>query len=241
MGRGGAGTTRRKNFELAYTSWYDCCSRANPPSPPPIPPSNFSEHNLGVGEYFGERSLITNERRAADITVSSDTCRVLALDKESFDKYLGSFPALLTYCENKRLLKSVPTIAKSTLESFQIDKIMAKMSAVTLRGQETVTSTNLYFITSGCLITSSGSELSKGDYFGGDFEAQDPSRARAKDLCLCNVLTREDIQDVLGREGRLGKPMARRQSQIIKSMQLKELDRLKILGIGTFGRVWIGE
>jgi len=101
--------------------------------------STFSEHTLGAWDYFGERSLITNEKRAADIIVASDICRVMALDKESFDKYLGDFMDLLSYCENKRLLKSIPVIAKSTLESFQIDKIMGKVRLHEERSDELIT------------------------------------------------------------------------------------------------------
>lgn len=201
--------------------------------------SNFSEHTLSAGEYFGERSLITNERRAADITVSSDTCRVLALDKESFDKYLGSFTSLLAYCENKRILKSVPTLAASNLEGYQVDKLMSKMETVTLKSHETVTGANLYFITDGCLITDSGSELRKGDYFGGNFGAQDALMARAKDVCTCSVLTAEGVREAVGKDVQLGRPMKRRESQIIRGMTLKECERIRILGIGTFGRVWI--
>ena len=39
--------------------------------------STFSEHDLKAGDYFGERSLISGEKRAADITVVSNECRVL--------------------------------------------------------------------------------------------------------------------------------------------------------------------
>jgi hypothetical protein len=118
---------------------------------------------------------------------------------------------------------------------------MSKMETVTLKSHETVTGANLYFITDGCLITDSGSELRKGDYFGGNFGAQDALMARAKDVCTCSVLTAEGVREAVGKDVQLGRPMKRRESQIIRGMTLKECERIRILGIGTFGRVWIGE
>ena len=102
-----------------------------------------------------------------------------------------------------------------------------------------ISSTDLYLIGSGYLLTDDGAELGKGDYFGGDFSAQSPVQARAKVTCKCGIITAKDIRSVIGEDVRLGRPMQRRASQIIKSMQLKDFDKLKILGIGTFGRVWI--
>jgi cAMP-dependent protein kinase regulator len=48
-----------------------------------------------IGEYFGERSLIKGEPRYANIEVTSDICKVLSLDRNSFKRLLGPIEKLL--------------------------------------------------------------------------------------------------------------------------------------------------
>jgi cAMP-dependent protein kinase regulator len=47
------------------------------------------------GNYFGERALLTNDLRAANIIVTSDTCKVLAIDRLSFQRLLGPLDTML--------------------------------------------------------------------------------------------------------------------------------------------------
>uniref|UniRef100_A0A7S3CUP1 Cyclic nucleotide-binding domain-containing protein n=1 Tax=Strombidium rassoulzadegani TaxID=1082188 RepID=A0A7S3CUP1_9SPIT len=47
------------------------------------------------GNYFGERALLTSENRAANIVVTSDECVVLSLDRETFNRLLGSLDKML--------------------------------------------------------------------------------------------------------------------------------------------------
>ena len=44
---------------------------------------------LHAGAYFGERALIKDEPRAADVVSNSDDCVCLTLDKDSFNRLLG--------------------------------------------------------------------------------------------------------------------------------------------------------
>jgi len=48
------------------------------------------------GQYFGERALLTNENRAANIVVTSDECMVLALERSTFNRLLGSLNDILS-------------------------------------------------------------------------------------------------------------------------------------------------
>ena len=48
-----------------------------------------------AGEYFGERSLIKGEPRYANIEVTSDKCKVLSLDRNSFKRLLGPIEKIL--------------------------------------------------------------------------------------------------------------------------------------------------
>ena len=48
-----------------------------------------------AGDYFGERSLIKGEPRYANIEVTSDICKVLSLDRNSFKRLLGPIEKIL--------------------------------------------------------------------------------------------------------------------------------------------------
>ena len=48
-----------------------------------------------VGDYFGERALIKGEPRAANIIASSETVKVISLDRISFKRLLGPIEDIL--------------------------------------------------------------------------------------------------------------------------------------------------
>lgn len=45
---------------------------------------------LKTGSHFGELALINNEKRSLSIRVSSEKCKLLKLDRETFTRILGS-------------------------------------------------------------------------------------------------------------------------------------------------------
>ena len=45
---------------------------------------------LGQGEHFGELALINNDKRSLSIRVKSQNCKLLKLDRETFQRILGS-------------------------------------------------------------------------------------------------------------------------------------------------------
>ena len=47
-----------------------------------------------VGEYFGERALLKNEPRAANVIAKGD-CTVVLLDRHSFKRMLGNLEDIL--------------------------------------------------------------------------------------------------------------------------------------------------
>ncbi|CAE8628600.1 unnamed protein product [Polarella glacialis] len=49
-----------------------------------------------VGDYFGELALLKNQPRACSIIVESDTCKVLSMTRNSFNKMLGPLQGLLS-------------------------------------------------------------------------------------------------------------------------------------------------
>jgi cAMP-dependent protein kinase regulator len=46
------------------------------------------------GEYFGERSLLKNEPRAANIVAKTD-CRLVSIDRHSFKRMMGPLDTLM--------------------------------------------------------------------------------------------------------------------------------------------------
>ena len=65
-------------------------------------------NTLKEGDYFGERALIRGEPRYANIIVTSETAKVISLDRRSFTRLLGPIMDILkrnidkyqTYCSN---------------------------------------------------------------------------------------------------------------------------------------------
>lgn len=47
------------------------------------------------GDYFGEKALLTNDVRAANIIVTSDEAKTLSLDRETFKRLLGPLDDIL--------------------------------------------------------------------------------------------------------------------------------------------------
>jgi len=47
------------------------------------------------GHYFGERALLTNENRAANIVVTSPVMTCLTLDRKTFTRLLGPLSNIL--------------------------------------------------------------------------------------------------------------------------------------------------
>jgi hypothetical protein len=65
----------------------------------------YFDHDLGPGEYFGERSLLTGEPRAANIRAVSNVV-LMALDRLSFDALLGPLKDVLNQNMILRVLNS---------------------------------------------------------------------------------------------------------------------------------------
>ena len=45
--------------------------------------------DLNIGEHFGELALINNIKRTISVRVKTDSCKVLALGRDSFNRILG--------------------------------------------------------------------------------------------------------------------------------------------------------
>jgi hypothetical protein len=87
--------------------------------------------------------------------------------------------------------------------------------------------------------------LVKGCHFGGETLMMGGDKIISEDTIIaenetkCWMLTRGAIEEAVGDISRLGKPKPPVSARLDFTIQLDQLDRQKILGIGGFGKVWL--
>ena len=167
----------------------------------------FKSHKLGPGDYFGERSLMTNEPRAATVTAETSVTS-LALDKEAFHKLLGPLQDLLDYNLSMRVLSSIKLFEKLTTQ--ELDKISKSFEpenftagAMIIRQGDR--GRKFYVLINGTAAVLSEdkqiSQLNAGDYFGEmallDDEVRKASVVAETD-CKCFNIDRPTFNKILG-------------------------------------------
>jgi cAMP-dependent protein kinase regulator len=133
--------------------------------------SSYSDQILGVGEFFGERALLTSDVRAANVTAITD-CTMLCLSRESFCRIMGPLEDLLKKALKKRRLLGVPMVAKANLASFEIEQLVASTEELSIIRNETIRfrdgNQGLYFIIRGAVSATNDSgkvvKFRQGDY-----------------------------------------------------------------------------
>jgi len=215
--------------------------------------SQYVDQVLGPGEFFGERALLTGDPRLANITaeVASVT---LCLSRETFEKTLGPLQDLIDHAMKKRTLMGVPIFANSQFQPYEMSRLTDLVSEVTFLPGEVLaeegqpSKQNLYIIREGKITVANEngmiSNLAAGDYFGDKFiqaeaGAVSQQTITAEDKTICGVLTKSAIESVIGNIDRLGKAMAPVAPKLDKTIDFKDLIKFRILGVGTFGKVWL--
>ena len=91
----------------------------------------YNDHDLGPGEYFGERALITGGPRAANISAVSNVI-LMALDRVSFISLLGPLKDVLDQNMILRVINSLnwfqdlsDTTRVCVAKAFVLDKYVA--------------------------------------------------------------------------------------------------------------------
>jgi cAMP-dependent protein kinase regulator len=209
--------------------------------------SKFVDQTLKHGDWFGERALMTGEPRAANVTAMTDVV-AFACDRETFETSLGSLESILEHESKKRFLKGVPIFASSSLLEVEYKQLVDRLSEEKygkghkLAEAGKIAEQKLYIVKEGKLNVNNKEgkifSLGSGDYFGAE-----AVKGQLNDLgeynCVCDedtvfwVLTRESLKEVIGDIKRLGESIEFVPSTINSSIQLKDIKRHRMLGMGT--------
>lgn len=223
--------------------------------------SVYDEHSCGPGGYFGERALVTKEKRVANVT-AMDKVTLFCLSKDDFNKVLGDFDEVMWRCNEMSKLLSMPLFARSGVTEHEAATLASMMKDVEYpaghvfrsEGQILDDSDQRVCIIRSGKVTRSTKKgqihiLTSGGYFGATeiSEEEEADRVVAKatvkatEACEVGVLTMADIETVLGSLSRLlkVKPGESRPTKLDTSIKMEDLKKHKILGAGSFGKVWL--
>lgn len=214
--------------------------------------SQYVDQELGPGDWFGERALLTGDARSANITAITN-CTTLCLSRETFEKVLGPLQGLIDMAAKKRTLEGVPIFAHSQFQPFEMARLTEMLSERSFAAGSILAEEgkpfepNLYIIREGRVnISSSNGQINTlmdADYFGDSWLKEEPGAPAPFTITIqadteCGVLTRRNIESVIGNINRLGRPLMMI-SATLKSIKYKDLVKFRILGVGTFGKVWL--
>jgi protein kinase A len=219
--------------------------------------SQSVDQMLGEGDWFGERALLTGEARAANVTALSNVT-TLAMDRDTFEKSMGELHSVMEHREKLQSLKALPCFANSDIteqELAQLANLTYEMCYA--KGQKLAQAGKPYqlkvwVIRHGRLLVYGGATdniyaLKGGDHFGDkSVLTDDPNHLSTHDaVCEENlttwVLSKEDIESIVGDIRRLGKSAGYMKTKYEKKIRLRDLKKHRILGQGAFGRVWLAE
>lgn len=215
--------------------------------------SRYVDQVLGPGDWFGERALLTGEPRAANCSAMT-YCATLCLSRDTFEKTLGPLQELIDHAMKKRVLQGVPIFALSQFQPYEMVRLADLLTEVDFPKGEKLAEEgqpikqNLYIIRKGRVTVSNDngmiSTLTQGDYFGENTLAIDEGRVSHQTITVeedstCGVLTKPAIESVIGTVARLGKALPPQPPKLDRSIKLKDLVKFRILGVGTFGKVWL--
>jgi len=215
--------------------------------------SRYVDQVLGPGDWFGERALLTGEPRAANCSAMT-YCATLCLSRDTFEKTLGPLQELIDHAMKKRVLQGVPIFALSQFQPYEMVRLADLLTevdfpkGVKLAEEGHPMKQNLYIIRKGRVTVSNDngmiSTLTQGDYFGENTLAIDEGRLSHQTITVeedstCGVLTKPAIESVIGSVARLGKALPPQPPKLDRSIKLKDLVKFRILGVGTFGKVWL--
>jgi len=215
--------------------------------------SQFVDQFLGPGDAFGERALLTGEPRLANCTATTP-CTCLCLSRQTFETTLGPLQGLINHAMIKRILMGVPIFANSHFQPYEMTRLTDLVQEVEfpkgtrLASEGQPAKKNLYIIRQGRVVIANDNgminDLSCGDYFGETAIQEEEAMVSHQTITIeentvCGVLSQESIKSIIGSVSRLGKPLPPVASTLDNSYRLRDMQKVRILGVGTFGKVWL--
>eukprot|EP00814_Leptocylindrus_danicus_P010183 CAMPEP_0116016618 /NCGR_PEP_ID=MMETSP0321-20121206/7583_1 /TAXON_ID=163516 /ORGANISM="Leptocylindrus danicus var. danicus, Strain B650" /LENGTH=743 /DNA_ID=CAMNT_0003486701 /DNA_START=176 /DNA_END=2407 /DNA_ORIENTATION=- len=201
------------------------------------PSVKFDDHELAAGEFFGERALLTGDRRAANITAVDD-CTLLCLSRADFEEIIGPLTDLLKLAEVRQMLRGLPPFADKSLEPLQVEKLSGAVKKTFYRKGANIINAGkkgFYFIFDGKVLVSGADgdeELSAG-YFG-DMNTSGITVKILEDT-TCGFLPTSSITRIVDLTSEGKEAPKKKMLQI----SLGDLKLHKMLGEGSFGKVFL--
>lgn len=214
------------------------------------------------GNYFGEMALMLNEPRQANcVAVGNVDCYVM--DRAQFTTLLGPLRSLIDRQMRIRVLRSVPLLA--SLTDDELDILAHALNVVSFEDKSVIikegaAGDTFYMISDGKVsVRKSGFEimqLRSGEFFGerallanepraadciafGRVECLTLERVAFEKLLgkLDHIMQREIQRQQLMAQAAFGKINTRAAPAAPKKILFKDLEKLRTIGTGTFGRV----
>ena len=181
--------------------------------------TTYDDVTLGPGDYFGERSLVTSDSRAANVIgVTSGT--LFSIDRYTFEKVLGNFSRVILKSQDKTKLEGVKVLKTANLDPIKYEILTGHILDKTYISQNTIfeegrnTDPAIYLVREGQVQLSSkdGSRsevIEAGGYFGDDQLLADvrsqvstfgtilpdyTATVSGESTCVCGVLTLADCR-----------------------------------------------
>jgi len=216
--------------------------------------SQVCDSILKQGDYFGEQSLLTGEPQLANVTAMTD-CTCLCISRDTFEMTLGPLQQIMDRTMRKRFLTSLPIfISSSKFDDHEMDRLTdLVIEQCYKKGYKLCEAgkpyrQELWIIRSGRVVVTNKHgkifTLKTGDYFGDKTMKGDPNHisshtAVMEENTTCWVLSRKDIESVVGDIQRLGESLPFTPTRVNKSILLKDLNIHRVLGQGAFGKVYL--
>jgi CRP-like cAMP-binding protein len=225
--------------------------------------------HLGVGDYFGERALLLNEPRAATVIVTSEEVTCLVLDRDQFEMLLGPLKEQLDFNLGLRVLASVEMLTKLSDEEKDMlvqnldTRVYNEGDYVIRQGEN---GEEFFIVKNGELnVTTKTADmlepivvakLKSGSFFGEQALLNDSPRGAnvvAVSPVTVFVLARTKFEAIFGslqsilervvedRQIEVKKVLQEKGPAIVSNIPFENLDAIKTLGTGTFGRVKIAK
>ena len=219
--------------------------------------TKYDDLVFGPGASFGEGTILKDIPVAANVTALEDST-VLVMDKENFIKMVGDFKHLFQVGYEKKRLMAIPLANKQKLTLEEVDVLGSLIvtekypKGHVFYSEGAASDAYLFLVRSGKIeITTSfmgiefltgikaksgeAKSIEEGGFFGEDMLNPD-TKSSAKvhpkytatvvEECVVGVLSLKTIKSVIG-------------SVAGTDIALDDLEKHKLLGAGTFGKVFL--